>query len=232
MYFELLPSEELSPFIKCFWLFKNESDTALHFTTLPDGCLELVVFYQAQKLKSVSVFGILSAPFDLVMPANELKMGIRFKPLAKEYYLDKCTTLDRFAEFSKNGWEHFTEQVSADLRSMVSGIDNRKQLLYDLLQKSAGNIEVASLAAQCFWSARQINRYLNRELGMSLKSYCNILKCYASYKEIKAGDLNPDTGYYDQSHFIREIRKHTGTTPKVLLKNEARRYLQLNDPDV
>ncbi|SFW27204.1 helix-turn-helix domain-containing protein [Chitinophaga sancti] len=232
MYVELPPSPDLAPFIKCFWLFDNNSGADLNYTTLPDGCLELLVFYQHGLLKSISVFGIQSEAYDILMPAHELKIGIRLRPLAKEYYLDKCTTLDRFADFTKTlSLQHFSELVSADIRAMSPAIDNRKQLLFDLLQKHAGNIEVESLATQCFWSSRQINRYFNKQLGLSLKSYCNILKCYASYKEIKAGDLNPDTGFYDQSHFIREIKKHTGTTPKKLLKNEAQRYVQFNSPE-
>jgi len=89
-------------------------------------------------------------------------------------------------------------------------------------------VDVRTIAENSFWSARQINRYINRLLGIPLKTYSNILKCYSSYKHIKIGDLTPSTGYYDQSHFIREIKKHTGTTPKVLSKNEADRYLQFN----
>lgn len=232
MYFEIPPSEDLAPFIKCFWSFDNESGAALNYTTLPDGCLELVVFYQDGVLKSVSVFGILAEAYDLLMPANELKFGIRLRPLAKEYYLDRCETLDRFAAFTKGGLAGFASQVSADMLAVIGQVDSRKQLLFDLLQQSDGNIDVAALASQCFWSARQINRYFNKQLGLSLKSYSNILKIYASYQQIKAGDLNPDTGYYDQSHFIREIKKHTGTTPKQLLKNEAQRYLQFNNPNV
>lgn len=232
MYAEIQASEDLAPFIKCFWSFENESGAALNYTTLPDGCLELVVFYQDGVLKSVSLFGILAEAYDLLMPANELKFGIRLRPLAKEYYLDRCDTLDRFAAFTKEGLAGFASQVSADMRAVTGEVDNRKQVLFDLLQQSDGNIDVATLASQCFWSARQINRYFNKQLGLSLKSYSNILKIYASYPQIKAGDLNPDTGYYDQSHFIREIKKHTGTTPKQLLKNKAQRYLQFNNPNV
>ncbi|WP_343690903.1 AraC family transcriptional regulator [Chitinophaga sp.] len=236
MYRELAPSEELKPLIRCFWMTSNETGAALQFTTLPDGCLELVVFFEDRVLKDVSLFGIQSAPYDIVMPAGEWKMGIRLTPLGKEYYLDQCETLARFGVFANilhsDCLQHFAALVSADIKNMVQVemIDRRKLLLFEQLEKTAGDIDVGTLSSQSFWSARQINRYLNKILGIPLKSYSSILKCYAAYQKIKAGDLNPDLGFYDQSHFIREIRKYTGTTPKVLLKNEAQRYLQLNDP--
>jgi AraC-like DNA-binding protein len=236
MYRELAPPCELTPLIKCFWMASNKTASALNFTTLPDGCLELVVFFQQGVLKDVLLFGIQSAPYDIEMPGSELKIGIRLKPLGKEYYLDQCETLERFSAFAKiagdDRLQNFAAQVSADIREtvQVEQIDRRKRLLFDQLEQTAGNIDVETLSAQAFWSARQINRYLNKLLGIPFKSYSSILKCYAAYKEIKAGDLNPDLGFYDQSHFIREIKKYTGTTPRVLLKNEAQRYLQLNDP--
>jgi len=174
---------------------------------------------------------------EVFVPAGELKFGIRLKPLAQEYYLDKCSTLDRFANFSSNHTGDFAadllifaERVTADMLNAIDPItiDKRKIELFNILEKYSGNVDVRTIAENSFWSARQINRYINRLLGIPLKTYSNILKCYSSYKHIKIGDLTPSTGYYDQSHFIREIKKHTGTTPKVLSKNEADRYLQFN----
>lgn len=239
-YLELMPGEELLPFVKCFWISVNDSDSELTFSTLPDGCLELVVSYDRRQFKSVRLFDILAEAYDhVVMPAGELKFGIRLKPLGKEYYLDKCTTLGHFAGYTQNlsgdlsnDLQNFAQQVSSNMLNLVrrQNIDKRKLLLFDLLEKTSGNVEVAAIAQSVFWSSRQINRYLNRQLGMPLKTYSNILKCYTSYSDIKSGYLNPGLGFYDQSHFIREIKKHTGTTPKVLFKNEGHQYLQFNDP--
>lgn len=239
-YLELLPEEELRPLIKCFWISVNDSGADCHFTTLPDGCPELIVTYRDGMLHNVMLAGILTEAYELLMPGNELKLGIRLMPLGKEYYLNRCPTLERFGAFTTSlsgdmvrDLRLFSNHVTADIRSIVpvESIDKRKLILFELLQQTSGNIHVEILAEHCCWSSRQINRYFNMQMGMPLKSYSNILKCYASYNEIKAGRLNPDLGYYDQSHFIREIRKHTGTTPKMLLKNEAQRYLQFNSPE-
>lgn len=237
-YSELMPALEWQPFIKCFWIASNDSDAAVHSTTLPDGCFEIVVIYRKQVLYEVILSGILTAPFDIVMASGELKFGIRIQPLGKEYYLDRIPGLSRFGEFTKNlsgelpvDLTLFSRSVTADLKDIVSlrTLDKRKLILFDLLRKNNGNIGVASLAAYSHWSSRQINRYFNKFLGSPLKTYSDLLKCYAAYPEIKAGHLNPDLGHCDQSHFIRAIKRFTGTTPKMLLKNEDQRYLQFNE---
>jgi len=51
--------------------------------------------------------------------------------------------------------------------------------------------------------------------------------CNASYSDISEGNLFPQEDYFDQAHFIKEIKKYTGTTPKELYKNENVRFLQL-----
>ena len=78
-----------------------------------------------------------------------------------------------------------------------------------------------------FWSTRQINQYFNHQFGISLKTYCNILRFQASLSHIKEGKLFPQLNYYDQSHFIKEIKKLSGALPKDLFKNKNSRFLQL-----
>lgn len=106
--------------------------------------------------------------------------------------------------------------------------DERKQKLFKLLFQTNGSLTIQEIANQIFWTSRQINRYFNATFGLSLKSYCNILKCKQSFDDIKKGKLFPEKNYTDQPHFIREIKKHTGTTPKILAKNENDRFIQFS----
>lgn len=59
--------------------------------------------------------------------------------------------------------------------------------------------------------------------GMSAKSYCRIVRFKLAYHAFLqrcsssldgGGDADPLQGYYDQSHFIREFRFFTGTSPR------------------
>ena len=80
-----------------------------------------------------------------------------------------------------------------------------------------------------FWTNRQINRYLNKYLGVSLKKYLNIQKCYESYIQIRQSFFSPEKDYFDQAHFIKEIIKHTGETPTTLYKEQNDRFIQLKN---
>ncbi|MGE8425120.1 MAG: AraC family transcriptional regulator, partial [Sphingobacterium siyangense] len=72
------------------------------------------------------------------------------------------------------------------------------------------------------------NRYFNQQFGLSLKSYCNILRFRSSLDHIAKGKLFPEEHFFDQTHFIKEIKKFSGVVPKELLKNKNDRFILLS----
>ena len=88
-------------------------------------------------------------------------------------------------------------------------------------------MSVQELSENVFWSARQINRYFNQQFGISLKAYCNILRFGSSFKDISEGRLFPEENFTDQNHFIKEIKKYSGVTPKELSKNKDDRFMDI-----
>ena len=108
-------------------------------------------------------------------------------------------------------------------------IQGKKIQLSQLLYHMDGNITAEEVSNQIAWSNRQINRYLNRYIGVPLKSYLNIQKIYSSYHQIQKGRFFPEKDYYDQAHFIREVKKHTGETPKKLHRELDVRFIQLKN---
>jgi AraC-like DNA-binding protein len=117
--------------------------------------------------------------------------------------------------------------ISQDV-DQQDNLDNRKLNLFKLLSQTKGNESVHYFADKVFWSSRQINRYFNKMFGLSLKSYCNILRCSASFKDLKKCDLLSNQNYYDRSHFNKEIKKYTNHSPKNLADNENDRFLQIS----
>jgi AraC-like DNA-binding protein len=87
---------------------------------------------------------------------------------------------------------------------------------------------VTELSEKVSWSSRQINRYFNQQFGLSLKAYCGILRFRASFPNIKEGKLFPEQNFSDQSHFIKEVRKLAGVSPKELMKNKNDRFIQFS----
>ncbi len=242
-YREHKPSGILSHFIECFWEYKNTGDAKKH-TILPDGYFEVVAEYESEIHTNLFLTGIWTEPIDVVIPQNGKALGIRFKLLAAEFLfpykikelLNKSLSIIEprcnIAAYTNNDFEFFISNVTSCIKKDVDNIDlknidKRKLRLFELIYNNK-YYSVEELSHKVGWSSRQINRYFNNQFGFSLKEYLNILRCKNTYKEISNGILSPRKHYYDQSHFIKEIKKYTGTTPKNLFQNENDRFLQLS----
>lgn len=131
--------------------------------------------------------------------------------------------------YQVNDFEKFALEISSHIENSIKhlkAIDNRKLKLFELVY-SKQNISVKELSEIVFWSSRQINRYFNQQYGFSLKLFLSIVRCNASYNDISKGNFFPNDSYFDQAHFIKEIKKYTGATPSVLFRNKNFRFLQL-----
>lgn len=145
------------------------------------------------------------------------------KQLEKSYF--------GFNGFDKNIDSYFFEFLNKYLLLRINEhtpIDSRKSILLKSINQTKGGKTVEYYSQEAHWSARQINRYFQSTFGLSLKTYCGIRKGAAMYSQIRKGQLYPQQGYFDQPHFIKEIKKITGFTPKALKKNENDRFLQFS----
>jgi AraC-like DNA-binding protein len=230
-------------YIRCFWWLDNDSSKNLEYTIFPDGFFDLIVRYDNYEYENTVLTGTYTKEIEVVIPPNHQLFGIQFKLPAVEYIFGESIAplLNSEKKMPVGFWNlnalDFAENLDTvdKLNSIInievnkeSNIDDRKLLLFRLLSETKGNQSVSYYADKVFWTSRQINRYFNKMFGLSLKSYCNILRCSASYKDIKKGDLLSSQNYYDRSHFNKEIKKHTNHSPKNLSNNENDRFLQIS----
>ncbi|MEM1138186.1 MAG: AraC family transcriptional regulator [Bacteroidota bacterium] len=84
-----------------------------------------------------------------------------------------------------------------------------------------GNISIASLSDQTNLSQRRLQQLFKKNFGMSPKSYSRVIKMqYHTFElmsNIKHSTTVPE-GYYDQSHFIHELKKQTEMLPEAYNK--------------
>jgi AraC-like DNA-binding protein len=244
LYYEEIDTDKsLTDFVKRFWKFSNPTAEKKQYTILPDGYFDLVVKITNNVIDSISLFGLCTKELEVIIPENTTVFGICLKPLATEYILKQniAETINSEKDLQNDFWninnipfgnfqiwtEVITNQMLSELKNGKT-IDNRKQNMFNFLFQTNGSISIQELSDKVFWNSRQINRYFNDRFGLSLKSYCNILRCFASYAQIREGDLFPNDDFYDQSHFIKEIRKHTGVNPTELHQNKNDRFLQFS----
>ncbi len=239
-YREIQPEGILKHFIECFWYYENDDSDVVH-TIMPDGYFDLLIVFVDEELDSVSLTGIWTEPKHIDILKNTKYFGIRFKLLAAEYIFRRelTTILNEMKELPKDFWsintykstefEIFANSVMDTLKmslSRIKKIDDRKFQLFRLAYEKKIN-SVSRLSEEIAWSSRQINRYFNAQFGFPLKEFLSIIRFESHYKNISNGNIQPDLDYFDQSHFIKEVKKYSGVTPRALYENEDDRFLQL-----
>lgn len=232
---------EFALWVDSLWMLENTGDQAKSIVVLPDGRIDLHFGNAPDEPFVAAIAGIDTQPsFAEISPGSRM-CGLGFHPLAVEYLLkkqlgelrDKRVELEQgfwgVNEKDINSFDSFCHKIINQLQQFCPpDIDPRKQKMFNTLLKSQGSISVKELAEQSHWSERQINRYFNHWLGLSLKAYSSILRFRASFPQLKAGKLFPESDFADQSHFIKEIKKYSGHTPRELHKNQDDRFIQLS----
>jgi AraC-like DNA-binding protein len=89
------------------------------------------------------------------------------------------------------------------------------------IKESRGDITIDAICHMFDINSRFLERRFGDYIGMTPKSFIrivrfqNVLHRYDTNRG-SLTDLSMDCGYYDQSHFIREIREFTGLSPQEL----------------
>lgn len=237
----ILPDKPLADFVENIGMFHNQSDRAKEVVLMPDGRVDLFFMQSESAPFQVTLIGLETVPEERIIPPHTLAYKVSFKPLGVEYILQTSIAdiLNSAKNLPKNFWnintddlkdfEAFHQKTVLKLNELLpSEIDERKRKLFELIYASNGEIKVEALSEKIIWSSRQINRYFNKQFGLSLNAFCKILRFKASLQHIAKGKLFPELNFTDQTHFIKEIRKFSGVVPSELLKNKDDRFILLS----
>lgn len=241
MYQSSQPDTSLQDFVESFWMLNNLSENK-EVILLPDGRIDLIFSQSLQEPFHIVLLGICTHPEQIVIAEKTKMFAISFNLLAAEYILQTSVSellnnakslpinFWNFSANDLNDFEKFRQKASETIQYKLQSqkIDERKLKLFDLIYSEKGSLTVKKLSEKVIWSERQINRYFNQQFGISLKSYCGILRFRASFRHIKEGKLFPEQNFSDQSHFIKEIKKLSGFLPKELNQNKNDRFIQFS----
>ena len=236
-----LPHKSLSEFVERFWMVRNTSGKDQEIIVIPDGRADLMFTIAGGQSFVSNIIGIETEPSQHTVTDGTVIMGVGLRLLAVEYCLKYSIApiLGRMmplvspdlkiTEADLHDFNFFCGKIETAFRSLIpQDIDKRKQTLFNTLYDTQGSLKIQEYSQKCYWTSRQINRYFTQWFGLSLKEYCNILRFRASINRIKEGDLFPDENYSDQPHFIREVKKFTGVTPKELFKRQNDHFIQIS----
>jgi AraC-like DNA-binding protein len=129
-------------------------------------------------------------------------------------------------------WDRRFELLDSLIVSRIAAAQTPRSEIrwaWRLMQEANGSSEIGSLARELGWSHKHMIATFRDQLGAPPKQLARSLRFKRALQLIDGGDrrgwaaLALASGYFDQSHMIREFRALAGCTPK--------QYLSLRLPD-
>ncbi len=127
--------------------------------------------------------------------------------------------------------DHHHQAIRAfeDSLDTVPGLTWEAQQISDLVAMVESDPALRTVTQLCDrsgWSERQLQRGLNRYLGLTPKWLIQRRRLHEATDRLKHGtaslaDLANDLGYTDQAHFTRDFRKVTGYSPGAFARLHA-----------
>lgn len=119
--------------------------------------------------------------------------------------------------------------VEAALGAAADGIRRSDTAIEEAVRRvtaAKGATDLARLARDLGLSTRQFERRFHAAVGLPPKLFCRIERFNNVFRALGHGagswvDTALDCGYYDQAHLIRDCKSLAGTTPAVLLADDA-----------
>ncbi len=102
--------------------------------------------------------------------------------------------------------------------------DYRIKLAINLILKTSGTVSIKELRVRLSVAERTLERQFVKEIGVTPKQFAKIIQFSSSMKHLTEAeyvnltDISYDSGFADQSHFIRSFKRYAGKTPKEFQK--------------
>ncbi len=171
--------------------------------------------------------------------------GIKLKPTALKHlfglsmrqFTDKVVDLREINNARLNGLEsavrkndEFVKIVAETENYLMSlGVDqirlHHSDAAIDRIHQFMGNVDVGDICKSTGIGERQLERSFQEYVGLPPKFYARVVRFSNIFKLVQSkdpswSDLVYNTGFYDQSHFIRNFKAFTGEDPSSYLFEE------------
>lgn len=186
----------------------------------------------------MNIVGQMTKPY-FICPTGPLEMlGIRFYPHTAHHFFDfpldeiKDKVLKTAEIWGKDAEQleeilHLASNISEAINSIESFLlkkilpDQTDQLLAFALHEimsSGGKLSIKRLCEDTTYGRRSLEMKFKKRIGLSPKVLCRIIRFqqifkYWSHENSSLTTLAYQSGYADQSHFIRDFKQFTGISP-------------------
>ncbi|MFE5318225.1 helix-turn-helix domain-containing protein [Paenibacillus sp. NPDC056579] len=122
--------------------------------------------------------------------------------------------------------EERTSYLCTFLKKKMEGTNKRDELIeqtLEFIRERVSSISVKDIVAAFHISERQLQKRFSRVVGMSPQLYIRIVRINEALQMMKSGgferlvDIACALNYFDQSHFIRDIKAFSWVSPKSIM---------------
>ena len=194
------------------------------------------------KNNEIILTGMMTNFSDVYLNKGCRMFGVRFKPLGLNLFInfdfnaiknDSVKINEIFPSYWTESFKNvfsfttiediinnFEENIIRILTFNKRTIDNDVQLIISNINKY-DDFSVQHAIKNVYTTQRQLEIKFRKEIGISIKEFININRFIKIKEEIKTSkfslaEIAVENGYYDSSHFCKEIKKYTGYTAKKL----------------
>lgn len=220
---------EFEDYCMCIWEMKSKNilDKSIAYNILPDACIDLIVDFMNRTIFFAG-FSNKTEPFPLNKKIDYI--GVRLKPGAfySLFHVDANKIMDHIIPFIEiereiniqellfiNDTFKRIEYLKDYLSKKVSTISNTHFItVVNELYENPKNQTILNITHTLNYQKRQLYRIFKKNYGISPKVLLNILRLHLCLtllleKNVELIDIAIQCGFYDQSHFINEIKKYT-----------------------
>lgn len=172
-------------------------------------------------------------------------VGLRLRPAASDAIAERALTeyRDRIADLAAID-SAFSQALRTAVRTFANGsdaslwrllrrriaghlLDERIETAVNRLEEGGGDARIGAVVRASGMSTRGFQTRFLQHVGLTPKEFARLMRLQATLHALDASDagiseLAADTGFADQAHATRELRRVTGLTP-ARLRTELRR---------
>lgn len=242
------PGPILKPFVSSFWTSESGPDSFGVRQIIPDGKAGLVVRYTDGGAGPRVFFGGQATSSSAYqMHPNQRFFGVHFQSVGAAEFLKIPIGEVTDKTIDLKDWDHLwarelEERLAAASSRYEKSVIVRRLLerkladarpdliaiaMVDKIRKQKGSLTLRGLCLEAGVSERQVERRFHEKVGLSPRT----LKCIFRFRHVLATirrspkasltEIALSSGYFDQSHFVREFKKMVGVSPKSYLQGKG-----------
>lgn len=231
--------KELENYCMCIWTMqsKNRLDKTISNNILPDACIDIVIDFVSN---AICFAGFSKETEDFKLNEKIDYMGVRLKPSIFHllYHIGAEKIMDRqipFEAIEKEmdlydilNFKNTNERMECFKNYLFQKTKNKKEMpfveIVEELYESPKEQSVMDIAEKLGYNERHLYRVFKKNYGISPKVLLNILRLHLCLtlmleKDMELADIANLCGFYDQSHFIKAIKRYTGISPLKMIES-------------